>query len=98
MILLDASLQSSNGRVDRHKHEIDRLRHLHRGTQAALARLITLVENGLMEAGTRHSRSGFSASSCSETNYLLKFRSFSAASIRTSPRSRRPRSRDLLPF
>lgn len=48
--LLESYLQSSNERADRHKHEIDRLRHLHRDTQVALARLIGLVEKGLMEA------------------------------------------------
>lgn len=48
--LLDAYLQSASERADRNKHQIDRLRQTHRDAQAALARLLSLVEKGLMEA------------------------------------------------
>lgn len=47
--LLDSYLRSASERADRNKHQIDRLRHSHRDTQAALARLLSLVESGLME-------------------------------------------------
>ena len=48
--LLDTYLQSASERADRNKHQIDRLRQTHRDTQAALARLLSLVEKGVMEA------------------------------------------------
>ena len=48
--LLDVYLQSASERADRNKHQIDRLRQTYRDTQAALARLLSLVEKGLMEA------------------------------------------------
>lgn len=48
--LLDACLQSTSERGGRNKHQIDRLRQTHRDTQAALARLLSLVEKGLMDA------------------------------------------------
>lgn len=48
--LLEAYLQSASERADRNKHQIDRLRQSHRDTQSALARLLSLVEKGLMEA------------------------------------------------
>ncbi|NGO62461.1 recombinase family protein [Rhizobium daejeonense] len=49
-VLLEAYLKSATERADRNKHEIDRLRQKHRDTQAALTRLLSLVESGLMEA------------------------------------------------
>jgi site-specific DNA recombinase len=49
-LLLKSYLQSATQRADRNKHQIEKLRQSHRDVQAALTRLLALVENGLMEA------------------------------------------------
>ncbi|MFJ7352771.1 recombinase family protein [Phyllobacterium sp. NPDC097923] len=49
-LLLKSYLQSATERADRNKHQIEKLRQSHRDVQAALTRLLALVENGLMEA------------------------------------------------
>ena len=48
--LLDGYLRSGAERADRNRQQIDRLRQSQRDTQAALVRLLSLVEKGLMEA------------------------------------------------
>ncbi|KAB2766091.1 recombinase family protein [Brucella anthropi] len=47
--LLGIYLKSAGERADRNRRELDRLRQAHRDTQAALTRLLSLVEKGLME-------------------------------------------------
>src|SRR3546814_2695959 len=48
-MLLDDYLQSSIERDDRNQHQLRRLRHEHKEADAGLARLLDLVEKGLME-------------------------------------------------
>src|SRR3546814_2636271 len=48
-MLLDDYLQSAIERDDRNQHQLRQLRHEHKEADAGLARLLDLVEKGLME-------------------------------------------------